>query len=158
EDPGPGDGPVARLTVRLGPRADLNEERALGALALHPELFTRAGRIVRIVDDAALRVLDADALIPVLSACADFEKVEKSGQGASCQTRAQLARSLAARGVYPELRRVDGVTGAPILHPDGQVTATPGYDERTRLVYVPSGPVPPIEPDPTREGARAAVA
>lgn len=39
----------------------------------------------------------------------------------------------------PNLRTLDGVTHTPIMRPDGSIISEPGYDESTRLLYLPTG-------------------
>ncbi|QMU78894.1 hypothetical protein GXW83_27515 [Streptacidiphilus sp. PB12-B1b] len=59
----------------------------------------------------------------------------------------------------PNLRELLGVTHTPILRPDGTVLETPGYDDATGLLYLPTGDlrVPQIPFEPTREEIETAV-
>jgi hypothetical protein len=59
----------------------------------------------------------------------------------------------------PHLRTLYGVTHTPTIRPDGTILDTPGYDDETRLLYMPeSGLERPVIPDePTAEEIKAAV-
>jgi hypothetical protein len=59
----------------------------------------------------------------------------------------------------PHLRTLYGVTHTPTIRPDGTILDTPGYDDETRLLYMPeSGLELPVIPDePTAEEIKAAV-
>ena len=58
----------------------------------------------------------------------------------------------------PNLRRLHGVTHTPTMRPDGTILDQPGYDDETRLAYMPEpGLEVPVIPDrPTKEEVRAA--
>lgn len=59
----------------------------------------------------------------------------------------------------PNLRELYGVTHTPILRQDGTVLETPGYDDATGLLYLPTDglKVPRIPKAPTAEQIKAAV-
>jgi acyl-CoA reductase-like NAD-dependent aldehyde dehydrogenase len=61
------------------------------------------------------------------------------------------------RGSWP-VRRIEGIVMAPVLRPDGSVLQTPGYDEQTRLVYVPGREYPAVPDRPTKDDALDAAA
>ncbi len=63
-----------------------------------------------------------------------------------------------ARGEYPGVRPLAGVTEAPVLRPDGSILDTPGYDSRTGLVYTPTCDVPTVADAPTQADAMRALA
>ncbi len=50
-----------------------------------------------------------------------------------------VARSLLARGCWPELPALAGLVECPVLRPGGTVLQRPGYDAESRLLYAPSG-------------------
>ena len=59
----------------------------------------------------------------------------------------------------PNLRPLVGVVHTPILREDGSILDTPGYDEDTKLLYLPEPGVdfPPVPERPTPEQVRTAV-
>lgn len=69
----------------------------------------------------------------------------------------ELAQTLidleSARGLTP----LDAVTDVPFLRPDGSVVATPGYDVETRIIYAPTGVVPPVADAPSMDELRQAL-
>ncbi len=58
---------------------------------------------------------------------------------------------LAAPDMLPNVRRLAGVVHTPTVRKDGSLLATPGYDEQSRLLYLPEVglTVPPIPAEPT---------
>jgi hypothetical protein len=69
-----------------------------------------------------------------------------------------LVGAVAARGVWPGIPRLVGVTEVPALRADGTVVEAPGYDQASGILHVPSVVVPPVAARPTREEAAAAAA
>ena len=65
-------------------------------------------------------------------------------------------KALDARGNYPGIRVIQGIVGFPILHEDGTVRETPGYDPATGLIYEPTCETPKIGIAPTHSDAIAA--
>ena len=55
-----------------------------------------------------------------------------------------LTSAIHCRGYYGSVRRLDGCVDTPIIRMDGTVCETPGYDERSRLLYQPRCEFPPI--------------
>lgn len=56
---------------------------------------------------------------------------------------------------FPNLRKISSVVHSPVLRSDASVVETPGYDESTRLLYLPEPGlnVPAVPEEPTREDA-----
>jgi hypothetical protein len=76
-----------------------------------------------------------------------------------------LFPTAAARTAYhapddmASLRVLHGVVHAPTFRPDGSIIETPGYDETTRLLFLPEPglAVQPVPPEPTRRELSSAV-
>ena len=68
-----------------------------------------------------------------------------------------LPKSIIARGKWPGMPSLVGVTEVPVMRDDGSIVEEPGYDEVTGLYYAPSVIVPTIPNDPTQEDAAAAL-
>jgi putative DNA primase/helicase len=54
-------------------------------------------------------------------------------------------------------RYLKGIIEAPTLRPDGTLLSAPGFDERTGLLYLPSGQFPEIPDTPTAAERQAAI-
>ena len=59
-------------------------------------------------------------------------------------------------GELRRLRLLDGVIHAPVLRRDGSLLVEPGYDEVTRLLYMPTTEVPAVPDTPTDVELQAA--
>lgn len=61
--------------------------------------------------------------------------------------------------MLPKLRRLRGVIHTPVVRPDGSLIETPGYDEATKLLYLPEPglTLPPIPTYPSDLEVKAAV-
>jgi hypothetical protein len=57
-----------------------------------------------------------------------------------------------------KIRPLKRITNVPVLRSDGTVFDSPGYDTATGIYYHPTGDVPKIQPNPTRENAVDAAA
>jgi putative DNA primase/helicase len=58
---------------------------------------------------------------------------------------------------WPHLRPLDAIARAPFVRDDGSICDTPGYDDRSRALYIPSREYPAISESPTERDARAAL-
>lgn len=63
-----------------------------------------------------------------------------------------------ARGEWPGIRPLKGVSDVPVLRSDGSLWQTPGYDEKTGVLYEPSADFPPVHDEVNLDDADAAVA
>jgi hypothetical protein len=70
-----------------------------------------------------------------------------------------LVAAVDARGEWQGLRKLAGISDTPVLRADGSIWATPGYDERTGVLYEPrrGATFPPIPATPTLADARRAI-
>lgn len=167
--PGGEPGGAPRRTVIVGARTDISDTEALDALATHPDIYwSEAMGLVQA--DAArgtIKAVSADALPPILSVVADFVQAKvKDGLQVTdaygepmyvhVQPPGRLARALAARTSFPGVREVVQVTHVPVVHADGRVTCTKGWDPVSRLLYLPHEDPPPLLDRPTQEDALAA--
>jgi len=159
-----GGGSSERPRVVLGPRVDQVLAAAAATLRQAPVLYARGEppEIVA-VDKALISPVGPDRLVPMLSELADYGRMKIDAKKARLRFVPEpppypLAKQMLARGLHPELRRLDGVTRSPVLRADGSIVTTPGYDTESRVVYVPEGPPPVVVRDPTRDDARRAVA
>ena len=60
-------------------------------------------------------------------------------------------------GGWTRIRPLDAIARSPFVRPDGSICDRPGYDPRTRVLYVPGAEYPPIPEHPDQDSARAAI-
>lgn len=107
-----------------------------------PQLFLRAGEIVRVVQDEEDRATIAsagdDVILERLYAASRWYKHERNKLVDTDPPRkiatAARVRILAGGAVLPPLA---GVVSAPTVRRDGSILATPGYDAASRLYLAP---------------------
>ncbi|MEM7201216.1 MAG: hypothetical protein AAF628_13165 [Planctomycetota bacterium] len=144
--------------------------RQLGAL----DLFERGGEIVRPIrtraettDDGVKRergTLIVERMTPhslkaVMSRYCRFMKWDgRARDYRDADPSADFARTFLSDRESWCFRPLDGVTGAPVFRPDGEIVTEPGYDPGTALWLDTDGlELPPIPERPTREDAEAAL-
>ena len=80
-----------------------------------------------------------------LSKVAVFQKwVESAGGYKSVKPPEDMVAYIHDCHEYPGIRPIVGITETPILRPDGIIVQTPGYDPRTRYVYLPNQSFPVV--------------
>jgi hypothetical protein len=60
-------------------------------------------------------------------------------------------------GSWRKIKPLEAIARAPFIRPDGSICDKPGYDNRTRVLYVPSAAYPAIPTAPDRDCARDAL-
>jgi len=144
------------------------------ALSADPELYHRGGVLVRVVRDSDRSdSISRPGGTPIISTAtlpwtreritrwAALLRVVQGKDGESEESAHPpqwLTPAVASRGVWPHLRRLDAISDAPILRPDGSIHQTPGYDERTGVLFQPSTTFPPIPEGANLDDADAAQA
>ncbi len=135
--------PCIQLNQRQGREVLDDMARAVVAKNEPPVLFRRAGRVVSVVrndgDVGEVRILPPDSFLSVLSEAADFKGIDTRSQTMSARRptkdlNAAVFAQLAAGRELPLLR---AVSPTPILHEDGGLFDTEGYDPETRIYYAP---------------------
>ena len=157
-------------------------DQAVAALAAADDLFTKGGRLVRVVragdgrpggDPTVRRIVrpdEAPAVLPLkpplirdaLTRVARF--VKETGEGherrvTPVHPSRWLVDAVSALGEYPGVRPLNGIAAGPVLRPNGTILNSPGYDPDTGL-YLPAGAVAgvPAVPDrPTSVNVAAAI-
>jgi hypothetical protein len=141
----------------------VNDE-VLGALGRLPDVFHRSDVLVDVVREPTgaprIRELPLACLRDHLTRVVTFLKVRERGGGSELEPAHPpdwCVRAIHARGVWPGLRELVGVTETPVLRPDGTVLQVPGFDARTGLLYVPMDDFPEVPEAPSQhDAARAA--
>lgn len=101
--------------------------------------------------------LDKDALRGMMDRVARFRKITKQAN-VPCAPPRDVVDDLYALGEWP-FPPLEGISQMPVVRPDGSVLTVAGYDDITRLLYVPTGlRVPTIPAEPTEEERAKALA
>jgi hypothetical protein len=130
-----------------------------------PYIFIRNGLLVRINYDETgkpnIDLINTDSLRGILDRAANFVKItKKKNEEVATPVRPPLDVVLDALSVgnrkFPALK---GISGVPIIHEDGTIIDSLGYDPVTGLFYAPapSLEMPPIPENPTPEDIKSAV-
>lgn len=143
-------------------------------LTADPDIYQRGGMLVRVLRDAdphdgILRCFGSATISSLpqanlrerMTRCATFTKyIRKDGELIEVKAHPApwLVSAVDARGEWPGIRRLMGVSDAPVLRADGSVWQTPGYDTITGVLYEPSEQFPQIPDTPTLDDARASLA
>jgi len=108
-----------------------------------PELYMRAGEIVRVVADEdghpIVAPVDDAAVLERLYAAASWWKHAPKGGLVAAEPRRAIATATRLR-LLADARRLPplaGIVTAPTLRRDGTILDAPGYDPRSRLVLAP---------------------
>lgn len=148
--------------VELGP----DEHRVIGevveALASDPDLYQRGGLLVRVIwvaDGAGgrpvIREVEPPTLRELITRNVGLLKLKK-GELYAAHPPGWLVTGVHARGEWPRVRTLIGLSRSPVLRPDGSVVQRPGYDNRTGVLYLPSGDFPILADEANLDDASAA--
>jgi hypothetical protein len=148
-------------------------DEAIRALASDPAVYQRGRALVHVVrtesdglsgwglrrraDTPTIATLAAPVLRGRLAACASWLKLDKrSGGWVGSLPPQWCVDDLHARGAWPGIRVLAGMTESPMLRWDGSVLSTPGYDPATGLLFEPNAEFLPVPASHTIEDVRAA--
>ncbi len=160
-----------RVVIQVGPDLDRVVNEAVSALARDPDIYKRAGELVRIVrvDAAAegegfnegtpqIRGLPAATLKTRLTRTARWVTTSSTGKPIETMPSDDVVAAVSQMGDWPRVRRLVGIVETPALRPDGSVMQEPGYDPATGFYFDPrSAKFPRVPEQPTREEAYAAL-
>lgn len=168
----------AAQTVERGDRPrvfiDTNEHRVVcetvSALNADPDIYQRGGILVRVVrathprdgiirakGSATITALPAANLRERMTRYASFTKLDREGEEVPAHPPVWLVSAVDARGDWPGIRHLLGVSDAPVLRADGSIWQTPGYDSATGVLYEPATTFPEIPDGINIDDADAAV-
>ena len=143
-------------------------EAMTSALCADPDIYERSLELVHTI---ASDQRDADGWAsgaPIVRACPTSWLVDRvsthgrcvrfsrRGEWSPCPPPNERVVAVRERGEWPGIRRLDSVIETPFARPDGSICQTPGWDEATRVLYLPSGRYPEILLEPTRTDAEIA--
>ena len=157
------DGELPRIVVNNRHLREVTAD-ALSALAVRndpPELFVRAGRLVRVREDEngipEIQALEDSHVKGRLARVANFVRTTEKGE-----TRVNppdwTVKDVLALGRWP-FPALEAVVEVPIVRPDGTIVDTRGYDPSTRLYYRPAKDfeMPKIPESPIPSDTQAAI-
>jgi hypothetical protein len=157
----------ARVQIGRGMRIDATDA-ALRVLSERSELFDYGDKGIAHVANRKATAVACDWLLDHLGRVVDFYSVKIQRDREGIQTSVQeiaedapmpVAVAIMAKHGSRDFRRLVAVCTAPILRPDGSVLDTPGYDEKTGLLYVTAELNPlPVPQNPTPAQALDALA
>lgn len=145
------------------------------ALSADDGIFHRGGVLVRVLREhsdnaeavqrssgtAAISFLPQAALRERMTRHIEFTQFVKRGDGVEevlAHPTQWLVAAVDARGEWPGIRHLKGVSDVPVLRADGTIWQTPGYDEQTGVLYEPSEEFPVVPDEVDLNDADAAVA
>ncbi len=152
---------------------DTNEHRAvceaIEALACDSEIYQRGGLLVRVLrsrhlhdgvsrpkGSATIGVFPKPNLRERLSKHTRFSRVDDEGFESPAHPPGWLVSAIDARGEWPCIRHLRGVSDAPVLRSDGSIRQDAGFDSETSVLYEPATSFPAIPENASLDDARAA--
>ena len=146
-----------RPRVVLGTDEATVVDEMVTVLRCDPNLFQRDGRLVSVTHaDATHDAVQRDEGSPTIrelciAAMRDritryirVVRCNSNGKEVSAHVPQWAPAAMLARGEWPGIRRLVGISTTPIVRLDGNVMQTPGYDPASGLLYVASDTFPEI--------------
>jgi hypothetical protein len=162
-----------KVKVLIDPDEHRVVNETVEAIAADTTLFHRGGVLVRVLREQVagpeVRRGDGAATIAFLPQASLRERMTKYAEFTAFQKRGEnveevvahptpwLVAAVDARGEWPGIRPLTGISDVPVLRPDGSLWQTPGYDPQTGVLYEPPGAFPPVPEDVNHDDADAAV-
>jgi hypothetical protein len=167
----PNDGVAAdRPTILIDTEEHRVVRDTVAALTADPGLYQRGGILVRVLRDTqpkddiirpagspTIQALPTPNLRERMTRHASFTKTNKKGKEVPAHPAAWLVSAVDARGDWPGIRHLSGVSDAPVLRADGSVWQQEGYDGRTGVLFEASQSFPAIADGPTIDDAMMAL-
>lgn len=160
---GPERDDLPKIIVNNRQLPDVTTE-AIEALEAHngpPEIFVRAGRLVRVREDEngspQIQPMDDPHIKGRLARVANYVRTTEKGETKVIPPD-WLVKDVGQLPYWP-FPSLEAVVEAPIMRPDGTIFDTPGYDPETRLYYRPGEgfDVAPIPASPKKADTRRAI-
>lgn len=133
---------------------------------LIPDVFVQGPALVRRSEahnvEAIRRDSDALMLVPVtkewakkhLGEVADWQRFQQTTQRwVPTKPSDEHVMGVVNLQSWTQLRPLEAIARAPFIRPDGTICDEPGYDSRSRVLYVPSAEFPRISTDPSHAEA-----
>lgn len=149
-----------RPQVMLGADEPRVVDAVIRALEREPDLYYRGTGLARVVREpgqrAAIQSVPKHWLRERIALHVELQTLDKQGEAIQAHPPDWLVEAIRERGAWPRLRRLVGVTDAPVLRPDGTVHQVEGHDGVTGMLYEPEQAFPAIQPGITIDDAESA--
>lgn len=127
--------------------------------------FNQGGFLVKVVnvgnESVSIKEFNAVGIADELSRRAEFKKWKGNGKNAELipldGPPEKIAKAIIARGEYPKIPIIRGITESPFFRKNGTVCKTHGFDSESGFYLNLSTSVPEIPDNPTREQAAEAL-
>lgn len=107
------------------------------------QIFRRGGKVVKVVDEQIIQV-DRGCMTYHIPVVVDIKKTTAKRE-VSVPPPTWLVDSVLSHCATNHIvRRLDGIITSPTLREDGSVLDDPGYDEQSRLLYLPKRDFPKV--------------
>ena len=151
--------PTIAITARQ--LHETSEEALSAVIAANdpPRVFKRAGSLQRIKETDENKIIleriDEPALKGIMSRTARFVKVNKDGEEVDTHPPNDVVTDVLSMESWHGLPSIEAIIEAPVIRPDGSILDHEGYDEITKLYFVPSPGLKLVEipENPTKEEA-----
>jgi len=126
-----------------------------------PKVFKRAGCLQRLkeVNDKryALDSLDEKSLRGIMSRTARYVKITEDSE-VDTKAPSDVARDILSMEGWPGLPSIAAIIEAPVIRSDGTILADEGYDEVSKLYYIPAPGLlmPEVPEEPAKEESEEA--
>ncbi len=166
---------IERLEVVITPNESVVNDQAASALARIPGLYQRNGELVSVnIAEASkdgadstpaagtptIRALAQPTIRSELTRAVDFVREKPQADGESVKYHSHppvwCVTAVAARHAWPGVPHLASIAEMPFFRRNGSLVTRPGYDQETRILYIPSGDFPPVPENPTLDDAREA--
>ena len=166
----------SRPEIRITPEEWQVNDDAVAALENDESLFERDGLLVHVVREPlpeatapkpSIRRAPESPRIVLASPAFLRERLserilwmkhdKRTGEWEHAHPPSWAVNGIFARGHWPTLRRLVGVTESPVLRTDGSILDSPGYDAATGLLYHPNGQFLSVPASPSRYDALQAM-
>lgn len=148
--------------VRInGKQLDVLTRQTVEILKSEPALYCFAGLPARFECDEqgnpGIRPFNKSSLLTQMSLVADFVRVDGRGKQVAATPPREVAEAiLTLPASYYPFRSLKAIVRSPIVRADGSILRSPGYDDRTQLIYEPPAgvriPRIPLRPSPGQLG------
>lgn len=148
-----------RPAITLDANLVAQVEACSSVLANDDTVYLHAGALVRVVDgdEPKIEPLTNHRVRLILAGGADFKVQTKDGLKPA-KPPLDLATTVLEAGSREDVRPLDLLVTRPVLLPDGRVVSSKGYDEASRVLYLPQRDAPPVASKPSQAEAKQAAA
>jgi hypothetical protein len=124
--------------IGLREHVDLVISRLAWDNTIDPQLFIYRGKLARVLEDGTIEEITRDGLPEIIDRAVRFYYMTGSKEPHRVNTYPprELVGAILARGQWPGLPELKGVSKAPIVRKDFSICSTPGFDTETGIYYV----------------------